>query len=58
MNTQSPAPASPPKHQPYVPANMKMKEFAQTTRKVAKTLFPRDASTFAAVDEAWTAVGL
>jgi uncharacterized oligopeptide transporter (OPT) family protein len=27
MNTQSPGPASPPKHQPYVPTNMKMKEF-------------------------------
>ena len=38
--------------------NMKMKAFAQKTRKVAKTLFPRDTSTFAAVDRAWKAVGL
>src|ERR1700746_395932 len=27
MNTQSPGPAGPPKHQPYVPTNMNMKEF-------------------------------
>src|SRR5208283_534123 len=27
MNTQSPGPASPTKHQPYVPSSMKMKEF-------------------------------
>jgi Zn-dependent metalloprotease len=38
--------------------NMKMKTFAQRTRKVAKTLFPRDASTIAAVDRAWSTVGL
>ena len=38
--------------------NMTMKAFAQTTRKVAKTLFPRDPSTFAAVDRAWKVVGL
>ncbi|HUO67981.1 MAG TPA: M4 family metallopeptidase [Gammaproteobacteria bacterium] len=38
--------------------NMKMKAFAQRTRKVAKSLFPRDARTFAAVDRAWAAVGL
>jgi Zn-dependent metalloprotease len=38
--------------------NMKMKAFAQKTRKVAKTLFPGDTSTAAAVDTAWKAVGL
>jgi Zn-dependent metalloprotease len=38
--------------------NMKMKAFAQTTRKVAKTLYPKDASALAAVDQAWKAVGL
>ena len=38
--------------------NMKMKAFAQRTRNVAKSLFPRDKSTFAAVDGAWKAVGL
>ena len=38
--------------------NMKMKAFAQRTRKVAKSLFPRDATTRAAVDDAWSAVGL
>ena len=38
--------------------NMTMKAFAQTTRKVAKALFPRDPSTFAAVDRAWKVVGL
>ena len=38
--------------------NMTMKAFAQKTRKVAKTLFPRDTSTMAAVDRAWKAVGL
>jgi len=38
--------------------NMTMKAFAQTTRKVARTLFRRDPSTFAAVDRAWKVVGL
>ncbi len=38
--------------------NMKMKAFAQKTRKAAKTLFPGDAGTAAAVDGAWKAVGL
>jgi Zn-dependent metalloprotease len=38
--------------------NMKMKAFAQRTRKVAKTLFSRDTTTFAAVDKAWKQVGL
>jgi Zn-dependent metalloprotease len=38
--------------------DMKMKAFAETTRKVAKTLYPGDRSTFAAVDAAWKAVGL
>ena len=37
---------------------MKMKAFAQTTRKVAKTMFRGDASTVSAVDRAWKAVGL
>jgi Zn-dependent metalloprotease len=38
--------------------NTKMKAFAQRTRTVAKTLFPRDNSTASAVDQAWKAVGL
>jgi Zn-dependent metalloprotease len=38
--------------------NMKMKQFAQRTRKLAKTLFPRDPATSGAVDKAWKAVGL
>jgi Zn-dependent metalloprotease len=38
--------------------DMKMKTFAQRTRKVAKSLFPRDTSTWVAVDSAWKAVGL
>ena len=38
--------------------SMKMMAFAQKTRKVAKTLYPRDKRTFAAVDGAWKAVGL
>lgn len=38
--------------------DMKMKAFAQRTRKAAKTLFPRDKSASAAVDKAWKAVGL
>jgi Zn-dependent metalloprotease len=38
--------------------NMKMRAFARRTRKVTKTLFPRETSTFDAVDRAWKAVGL
>ena len=38
--------------------NMKMKAFADRTRKVAKLLYPTDATIAAAVDKAWKAVGL
>jgi Zn-dependent metalloprotease len=38
--------------------NMKMKVFADRTRKLAGTLFPADPSIKTAVDKAWKAVGL
>ena len=38
--------------------NMKMKAFANRTRKLSGTLFPADPSIKAAVDAAWKAVGL
>jgi Zn-dependent metalloprotease len=37
---------------------MKMKTFANRTRKLARTMFAANASVYAAVDKAWTAVGL
>jgi Zn-dependent metalloprotease len=38
--------------------NMKMKVFADRTRKLAGSLFPSEPSVKTAVDKAWTAVGL
>ncbi|MGC2236026.1 MAG: M4 family metallopeptidase [Pyrinomonadaceae bacterium] len=38
--------------------NMKMKTFADRTRKLAGTMFPADASIKTAVDNAWKAVGI
>jgi Zn-dependent metalloprotease len=38
--------------------NMKMKVFADRTRKLAASLFPTEAAVKTAVDKAWTAVGL
>lgn len=43
----------------YVPSpNMKMKTFANRTRKQAKILFAGDPAVFAAVNKAWVDVGL
>lgn len=38
--------------------NLKMKPFANRTRKLAKSLFSGDPAVFDAIDKAWTAVGL
>lgn len=38
--------------------NMKMKAFADRTRKIAGTMFPADSSIKTAVDNAWKAVGI
>lgn len=38
--------------------NMKMKTFADRTRKLAHQKYPKDLSIFKAVDDAWTRVGL
>lgn len=38
--------------------NLKMKTFANTTRRLAKSLFPQDTNVFKAVDKAWSDVGL
>ena len=38
--------------------NMKMKVFANRTRKLARSLFPAEPAVRTAVDKAWTAVGL
>jgi Zn-dependent metalloprotease len=38
--------------------NLKMKAFADRTRKLAKSLYPASAAIFAAVDQAWADVGL
>ena len=43
----------------YAPSpNMKMKTFAQRTRRRARESFPTDARVVQAVDEAWRSVGL
>jgi Zn-dependent metalloprotease len=38
--------------------NLKMKSFANRTRKLAKTMFPGDPAVYAAVNKAWIDVGL
>jgi Zn-dependent metalloprotease len=38
--------------------NMRMKTFANRTRKVAKTTYPAPSTVYAAVDDAWKQVGL
>jgi Zn-dependent metalloprotease len=38
--------------------NLKMKTFANRTRKLAKSMFPDKAAVYAAVDKAWIDVGL
>lgn len=38
--------------------NLKMKAFANMTRKAAKLLFPKDAKVIASVEQGWKAVGL
>jgi hypothetical protein len=37
---------------------MKMKTFANRTRTLAKSMFSKDPAVFAAINNAWIAVGL